>query len=297
MNTCCFVLSWVRRSNDPIGDDRLMSTPLPTFLIVGAMRSGTTSLARYLGAHPGVYMAPEKEVHFFDRHFDRGLEWYASRFPGADTQMAIGEATQVYMYDPLSVGRIVDVLPHAKLIAILRDPAERAYSHYRLNRSLGTEDLSFREALRAEPDRVHRGDRETRFAYSYVDRGRYLSQLDRMSDCFSRRQVHVVLFEEMRSDPTSVYRSLCNFLGIDPSHQPSVLGRPINQQVAYRSLRARRFARALPRPLGRIAGRVNRRRVIPEPMDDESRGFLHAQFSDDLPLLADWIGRPPPWLR
>src|SRR5262245_45971784 len=122
-------------------------TRLPTFLIVGAMRSGTTSLARYLGAHPDVFVAPEKEIHFFDRCFDRGVAWYAERFIQAAGAGAIGEATQSYMYDPDAIARMRSVVPSARLLTILRHPTDRAYSHYWLNRAHGLEDRSFEAAI------------------------------------------------------------------------------------------------------------------------------------------------------
>lgn len=274
---------------------RSATATLPTFVIVGAMRSGTTSLARYIGAHPDVYMAPEKEVHFFDRYFDRGLEWYASRFAaGADTA-AVGEATQVYMYDQLSVERIARVLPDARLIAILRDPVERAYSHYRLSRSLGIEPLTFPEALAAEPIRLRSADRAAKFAYSYVDRGRYVDQLARLCERFGREHVHVAIFEEMRDDPTRVYSSLCGFLGVETTFRPAFLGRPINAHVAYRSQRVRRIARNLPRPLEKVVGRLNTLRVEFGPMDASSRSFIQEELRDDIHSLEDWLGKPLPW--
>ena len=107
--------------HDVTGDGRL-----PAFLIVGAMRSGTTSLARYLASHPDVLFAPQKEVHFFDRNFHRGVAWYASQFAGDPTLRLAGEATPSYMYDELAVERMSHTVPHAKLIAVLRDPTERA---------------------------------------------------------------------------------------------------------------------------------------------------------------------------
>jgi hypothetical protein len=267
---------------------------LPTFLIVGAMRSGTTSLARYLGAHPDVYMAPEKEVHFFDRHFDRGLDWYGTRFAEAGSLVALGEATQVYMYDPLSMERIADVLPEARLIAILRDPIQRAYSHYRLNRALGIEPLSFGRALRAEPSRLGEG-RSARFAYSYVDRGKYLEQLEQMAQRLGRHRLHIVLFDDMRDRPFDMFRLLCDFLSVDPSVQPASLGRKMNEGVEFRSLKVRRLSREMPPSLARVVGRINRRRVVVEPMDDDARSFLLEQFRDDVHVLSSWLGRPVQW--
>ena len=122
----------------------------PTFLIVGAMRSGTTTLARQLGSHPEVFMAAEKEVHFFDLHHDEGVDWYAGRFAGGAREREIGEATE-YMHDGCPRRRMGAELPDARLIVILRDPVSRAYSHYWLNRAKGMERLGFAEAIAAEP--------------------------------------------------------------------------------------------------------------------------------------------------
>src|SRR5437764_7156012 len=119
-----------------------MAPPLPNFFIIGAMRSGTTSLTRYLNAHPDVFVAPGKELHFFDQRFDRGLDWYRDCFERAAGQRAIGEATQSYMYDAEAMTRLAVTVPKARLLAILRNPVDRAWSHYWLNRALALETLS-----------------------------------------------------------------------------------------------------------------------------------------------------------
>src|ERR1051326_983405 len=115
---------------------------LPTFLIIGAGRSGTTSLARYLGSHPHVFMARAKEMHFFDSD-SKTREWYRPRFAEARRQTAVGEATPNYLYEPAAIKRMAAIVPEARLIAILRDPVDRAYSHYWQNRSLGKETMTF----------------------------------------------------------------------------------------------------------------------------------------------------------
>src|ERR671919_2133494 len=110
-----------------------MTLRLPTFLVIGAMKSGTTALINSLGKHPDVFALPS-EIHFFDRFHDRGLDWYRERFAKARGQGAVGESTPEYMYLPHARERIVRDLPGVQLIAILRNPVERAYSHYWHNR-------------------------------------------------------------------------------------------------------------------------------------------------------------------
>ena len=102
---------------------------LPNFVVIGAMRSGSTSLYKYLQAHPDVFM-PRKEIHFFDVKWDRGIAWYHTRFEGYAGQTAIGEATPTYLADPVALDRMAATIPDARLVAVLRDPIDRAYSHY-----------------------------------------------------------------------------------------------------------------------------------------------------------------------
>jgi hypothetical protein len=269
---------------------------LPTFLIVGAMRSGTTSLARYLGAHPDIRIAPEKEVHFFDLNFDRGLDWYCGRLDGSESAACVGEATPSYMYDKSSVERMVKTLPRVKLIAILRDPIDRAYSHFQLNKALGIEPMSFQQALRAEAERLGSHDHDQRFAYSYVDRGMYHAQLSRLSRRFPRESIHVALFEEMRADPEDVVEAACRFLGVDPSLQPPGLGRIINPHVEFRSLRLRRLTKRLPQPVRTVVGSLNARPTAYGPLDAITRMELHDVFRSDVEDLSRYLGRELPWL-
>ena len=142
----------------------------PAFLIVGAMRSGPTSLARALGSHPEVYMAPEKEVHFFDLHHQDGVEWYTERFAAATRQRQVGEATP-YMHDSAHADGCRRRSPtHGSSSSW--DPLSRAYSHYSLNRAKGIERLAFAEAIAAEPDRLATHDELEGRRYAYVRAGR-----------------------------------------------------------------------------------------------------------------------------
>ena len=109
--------------------------PFPTFVVAGAQKCGTSTLHSLLQDHPHVLMSRPKELHFFDRHWERGLDWYASQFtPGPDHQQ-FGESTPVYMYDAVGRQRMIETLPEARIVVILRDPIKRAYSHYRQYRN------------------------------------------------------------------------------------------------------------------------------------------------------------------
>jgi hypothetical protein len=136
---------------------------LPNFVIIGAPRSGTTSLAHSLSQHPEVFVTMQvKELHFFDTNFDRGLDWYRQQFSGADAAAAkaAGEATPTYMYDETAMSRMAETVPDARLIAILRNPVDRAYSHYWMNRSLDREDLLFPVAIETEAERLAGDDHD-----------------------------------------------------------------------------------------------------------------------------------------
>ena len=262
---------------------------LPNFLIIGAMRSGTTSLAINLRAHPGIFLAPQKEIRYFDRHFDRGLDWYLDQFQAVSGELAIGEATPNYMYSEVVMERIAALLPDVRLVAMLRDPVDRAYSHYWLNRSFGIEDLPFEEAIARERERLTRGFPDD---VAYVDRGRYIRQLERISTRWSREKVLVLLFEDYRSDPSAVYGQTCRFLCVDDNFIPDRLGIAINKFVTLRSMRALRLARHLPRLPMRVVDHLNTRmRVRYPPMDPKMRARLEEKFEPDNAALSVWLQR------
>jgi hypothetical protein len=178
-----------------------MSGSLPNFVIIGAQKSGTTSLYAYLRAHPDVFLAPGKEIHYFDSHLDEGLDWYKAKFAGATTERTIGEATPNYMYFGEGLNRMAEVIPEARLVAILRNPVDRAYSHYWHERVRGREKLEFADAIAAEPARLATGDPQAIQCHSYVDRGRYLPQLQRVCELYPREAILVILFDDLCAAP------------------------------------------------------------------------------------------------
>ena len=268
-----------------------MAQILPNFIIIGAMRSGTTSLARYLGAHPQVFMAAKKEVHFFDFHFDRSLDWYARHFARAGGKTAVGEATPGYMYNERAIARMARLVPQARLIVVLRNPVDRAYSHYWLNRARGHEPLDFAAAIAVEPERLANPKLEFGRRGVYLEGSRYLKYLLRVCRYYPRSALHVVIFEDLRDEPRAVYAAVCRFLGVGESFLPPNLGRPINRFVAFRSLGLRNLGRRLPRPLRRVVDRLNVREASYPPLDSALRKALQEQFAGENAALAAWLSR------
>ena len=261
------------------------SAVLPNFVVIGAMRSGSTSLYKYLQAHPDVYM-PRKEIHFFDRKWDRGLSWYLTRFEGHAGQTAVGEATPSYLAEPEALDRMASTIPDARLLAVLRDPVDRAYSHYWMEHARARDPRTFEEAIADELA-------ERPGAPDYLARGRYVRQLEDVGARFPRAQLQVVLFDDLRDRPQETYADVCRFLGIDDRFVPPRLGERVNRYVEFRSLRMRRVRRQLPSTwgIGRIVGRLNAREGPYPPMAPETRAELRRHFAPEITALATWLGR------
>lgn len=209
--------------------------PRPTFLICGTMKGGTTSLYHYLKRHPEIYLPEIKELHYFDedRKYRKGIEYYLKYFRGASSRhKAIGEVTPGYMYFEWVPERIFEQFPDIKLIFILRDPVDRAWSHYWHAVTRGAyEYLNFEEAIRQEPFRITQGFTERR-RYSYLDRGKYIVQLKRFIKYFSKDQMLVLFTENLKKEPLSVLREIFLFLGVDPELYPGV--DPSKHNIGYR---------------------------------------------------------------
>lgn len=199
---------------------------LPDFLIIGGQRCGTTSLFEYLCRHPSVCRPVEKELQFFSYRFDRGVAWYRCHFPTekAARGRKVFEATPYYLLHDQAPSRAASVVPEARLVALLRNPTERAWSHYQHNVLRGTEVLPFEEALRAESERLDPGGDGSSDAasshhkrHSYVTRGRYAEQLDRWLAVYPRNQLLVLFSEDLYRDPGATYARVLEFLGL-PGH-------------------------------------------------------------------------------
>ncbi len=197
-------------------------------------------------------------MHYFDRFYDRGPEWYSDQFSASLPGQQRGEATPNYAYRQDAWDRVVRDVPDCRLLVLLRDPVDRAYSHYLHNVVRGREDLPLADALAAEPLRLASGDQAARDHFSYVDRGRYVSQLTRILEGFSAQQLKIVLFEDLRDNPRETFTDVAAFLGVDECNVPREVGSQVNAYQRFRSLRLRNWAKRLPKPLRDGVGRLNR---------------------------------------
>ncbi|MBP1819463.1 sulfotransferase domain-containing protein [Mycobacterium sp. OAE908] len=198
----------------------------PAFLILGAQKSGTTSLYRYLTAHPSVKPALRKEIHYFDLNFERGRNWYLTHFPSRVPPGSItGEATPYYLFHPAVPRRVADMLPDARLVAVLRNPVDRAYSHYAHSVKHGLETSSFEDALARELKLIGDGarlaedvgDDYSHQHHTYMSRGLYAQQLDRWYSLYRPEQILVLKSEDLSNHPAAVVQRTVEFLRLSSS--------------------------------------------------------------------------------
>lgn len=196
-------------------NDRLVN-----FVICGTQKGGTSALDAYLREHPEICMAGRKEVHFFDNESFYGngkpdYSRYHSSFNPQASHRLIGEATPIYMYWYDAPRRMWEYNPNMKLIVILRNPIDRAYSHWNMERYRNAESLPFWDAIQDEQKRCREALPYQHRVYSYVDRGFYLEQLRRLWFYFSKDNVLVLKNEHLKDQPYDTLKDVCAFLGID----------------------------------------------------------------------------------
>jgi hypothetical protein len=200
------------------------------FMVVGTQKGGTTALASFLHGHSEICLASEKEPHFFDLDFffeggQPRYAWYLMYYAHHGGQKISGEATPTYMYRSEVAGRLRDYNPRLKLIALLRHPAERAYSQYNMMRAKAFETLSFGEALRAEEARLleaggNRAPGSPYWIHSYKQRGRYATQIRNLLQYFPRDQLLVLRSEDLLRRHYQVLSEVFRFLGVGTDHRP-----------------------------------------------------------------------------
>ena len=204
---------------------------LPDLIVIGAQKAGTTSLHTWLAQHPQILPPFEKEVHYFDGglepgtdNFAKGIDWYRAHFPNkaAATDTIAFETTPLYLFHPLVASRIKEQIPNAKLIAVLRNPVDRAVSHYFHTRRNGGENLSMVDAFAAEEQRLAAAGQDYRSAgyirHSYKARGRYAEQLDRYMQLFAREQILIIDSEGLFARPADYMQRIYEFAGVDSGY-------------------------------------------------------------------------------
>jgi hypothetical protein len=234
---------------------------MPNFLVVGVQRCGTTWLDSALRGHPQIFLPATKQSYFFDRTFERGTDWYQTRFTGAGPQHdAVGEVASGYSL-PHAIPRLAEHLPDARLVMALRNPVDRANSYYQ-GRSVKYGWKSFEEAVEAEPD--------------ILERGRYIEQIELLLQHYDRDRVLVVFYDDLIRNDRDYLRSILRFLNVDEHWQSPLLGKMV-QTAAFP--RVRKILRRL-----HMDGAI--KMVSKSPLGDPIRRYLKASSNRRYPSLA-----------
>jgi len=285
---------------------------LPNFFIIGAARSGTSSLDRYLSQHPEIYIAPKKETHFFahdlfppcftgpgDERLNRSLirdaDQYAQLFAGVSGEKAVGESSAFYLCYPQTAERIAQAVPDAKILMILREPVTRTYSAYMFLARDERETLGFEEGLKREEERKLRGFEPM---WWYKELSMYYSQVNHYLQVFGTERVKVLLYDELYPNPGQALRDVFAFLGvkedvvINTSVRYNVSGAPKSRRLhtlLYKLMDnpnalAKRVKPALAwKAMGRFL-----LRPVPK-MNPQTNAQLKAYFAEDVAKLEDLL--------
>jgi hypothetical protein len=277
----------------------------PDFVCVGGMRCGSTTLWRMLRAHPGVFLPDRKELHHFDRDDAGGDAGYAAWFADAPAGAVRGEFTPSYMTREGVPERIAAALPGVKILIILRDPMERAWSHYWYRVRQGAERRAFLRAVRDESD----DRRPDAWRWAYRGWSRYADPVGRCLDVFGEGRVRVVFSEELLADPAVVLDGIAGFLGLDAARftverapESNAMVTPRLRTLYWMTKRADKAMRGRGGP-ARLAQRACfrasslnlRRRRMPVP--DGVRGRHAEWFGESDARLRELLGRALPWDR
>ena len=255
----------------------------PDFYIIGFAKCGTTSLFEYLISHPNVHPPKGKEIDFFDRLYSRGINWYKVGFPFKiqkffDTvflrkKFLTGEATPRYIEHPHAINRIKEITPNAKFIILLRNPIDRAHSHYTMIYRRNSESSSFVDAIENEKERITEPFNkmlndsnyysDIYFRHAYLHRGIYVDKIKRWMEVFPKEQFLIIQSEEFFKNPSKIYNDVLEFLGL------------------------------IPFSIGefKIKGKVNKNRNI----DDDFRNELVEYFKPHNKRLYDFLGKSFDW--
>ncbi|MGJ8639899.1 MAG: sulfotransferase domain-containing protein [Opitutaceae bacterium] len=209
------------------------------FVICGTQKGGTSALDVYLREHPEICMADKKEVHFFDQneHFTSAKPDYSkyhAYFRPNRSHKLVGEATPIYMYWNEAPKRIRDYNPNMKLIALLRNPIERAYSHWNMEHGRDRDDLPFFEAIKNEEERCREASPEQHRVYSYIDRGFYLKQLQNIWEFFPKDRLLVLKSDDLNEKPKETLDQVCDFLEV--SEFQAITEKKVNKRSYARGM-------------------------------------------------------------
>jgi len=276
---------------------------LPNFLVCGAQKSGTTSLHAYLRQHPQIYLPEKKELNYFNLNWSKSLAWYEAHFNAWSGQEAAGEVSPLYLWHPETAERIAETLPAARLIFILRNPIDRAFSNYWFNVARGAQNPNetFSEVIRTQDGQ-----------WRYLSKGLYAEQLSRYGALFPSKSRLVLYTEDLKKDPQSLLRAISEFLSLESNRELHVgalyntTQTPRNPWMSFAWglwVANRQQARQFVPP--RIASATRRLRQSfhrlvfqsqsPSPMAASDRDYLRCWFAADVANLREMLGEPGPW--
>lgn len=274
----------------------------PNFFLVGAPRCGTTSMYAYLKQHPEIWVSVDKEPHFFGCDLSpmpgtiREEDLYLALFAGAGDRPRAGEASVWYLSSRQAPFEIRAWAPDAKILVLLREPAQMAHSLYSLYSRTGNEDLpAFEEALAAEPDRAE-GRRIPPGAYfpdglRYTEAARYPEKVERYFQVFGRENVHCILFDDFVRDTASVYRRALEFLGVDPGFEAELDPAKANQRVRMMAIRQLRQVPPEVRSRMQLAEMKLHDGAARQPLSPDTAARLRESFAGDVARLGELLGR------
>jgi hypothetical protein len=281
---------------------------LPDFIIVGAAKSGTTSLYHYISSHPDLYMSIPKEINFFssqeikkqnlyyDYHSVDRLDEYKKCFQKAKNSSVIGEGSVSYLSYPSVPGKIKDLLPDVKILILLRSPVERAFSHYLMDYRMGLIDCSFEDVVyRRSPDKKF-----NLFFQQHIELGLYHDQVKRYLDVFGHKQVKIFLQEDLRDSKDKTMKDIFNFLEVDVSYEPDMnqehntfsmpknaLVKKLYSSYFNRFLAGRLFSDTLKKKLKKLLFHTKAKPSI----KPETSIYLHRLYEKDILNLEVLIAR------
>ena len=271
---------------------------LPDYIVIGAPKTGTSSLCNSLQRHPNVFMHPEKELNFFNREYDRGIEWYTSQFDKAPPDQLMGEGTPAYTQGvnaSIWAERMAKHLPEAKLVYLTRDPLRRIESHFIQDIANGIEDESFSAYV------INRGRCET---------SKYHARLSEYLAHYPREQIYVGFLEELIAEPDAELGRILSFLGVDPAverdAEEETLHRVGGRETKGRQVALHKFLRRqpwygsvnqmLPRSLVEKIKPLLRRPIDKEALKpqwtEEALAFAIDELKDDVAAFLEFTGRP-----
>lgn len=284
-----------------------MSREGPDFIGIGVQRGGTSWLYQCLREHPEVCI-PQKEIRFFDKYYDRGIDWYESCFDSCNANVRRGEVSPDYIYSEQSLERIQRHFPKAKLLLVIREPLERAYSAYRLMQAHGSfSNESFSSAVASYP--------------GLIEQSLYSAQIRRLRNFFDDSQISIHVFDDIYRDPETLFSAVCGFIEVNRKYRPKSLHTPQNSSSSGYFLSDKQILasqQALQRVLGRdllfsikrlsiyqrLRQLLTKTSVDPSPYAFVTGDIKEAVYLDTLETqqaigrpLTDWIALQEKWLK